>query len=111
MSVNSQIEWTDATWNPVRGCKKVSPGCKHCYAERSQSAFVVFPVIPMNRALTYDSCLEKLTRALELATPRMIFVNSMSDLFQEDVPDDYIPGGNVMADDKLAYLPSPHQAP
>lgn len=90
MSDNSKIEWTDATWNPVRGCTKVSPGCKHCYAETFAERFRGVPGHPFEFGFDLRLVPEKLTDPLRWATPRMIFVNSMSDLFHKDVPDDYI---------------------
>ena len=90
MSLNSKIEWTDATWNPIRGCTKISPGCAHCYAETFAERFRGVPGIPTSRDSTSGSIPEKLAEPLRWTTPRMVFVNSMSDLFHEDVPDDYI---------------------
>ncbi len=90
MSSISNIEWTDATWNPARGCTKVSPGCKNCYAKTFAERFRGVP----NHAyeLGFDPRLvpEKLLEPLGWKSPKMIFVNSMSDLFHEDFPDDYI---------------------
>ena len=86
MSDNSSIEWTDATWNPLRGCTKVSPGCKHCYAETFAERFRGVPGHPYDLRLVPD----KLAEPLRWKTSRMVFVNSMSDLFHEDVPDDYV---------------------
>jgi protein gp37 len=90
MSDHSKIEWTDATWNPVRGCTKVSPGCKHCYAETFAERFRGVPSHPFEFGFDLRLVPEKLTDPLRWATPRMIFVNSMSDLFHERVPDAYI---------------------
>ena len=90
MSVQSAIEWTDATWNPVRGCTKVSPGCKHCYAERFAERFRGVPGHPFEYGFDLRLVPEKLVDPLRWRTPKMIFVNSMSDLFHEGVPDDYI---------------------
>ena len=90
MSDGSQIEWTHATWNPVRGCTKVSPGCKHCYAERFSERFRGTPGHPFEQG--FD--LRLIPSALDLPTKwrdgRLVFVNSMSDLFHEDVPTDFI---------------------
>jgi protein gp37 len=81
------IEWTDATWNPVTGCTKVSAGCKHCYAERDWPRLVHLPAY-QGRAFTDVACHpERLDRPLRWKKPRRIFVNSMSDLFHPDVPD------------------------
>lgn len=88
MSDGSAIEWTEATWNPVTGCSKVSPGCARCYAERIAERFrgtVTFPS-GFDLTLRYD----RLEVPLRWKRPRMIFVNSMSDLFHEDVPLSFI---------------------
>jgi protein gp37 len=90
MSANSKIEWTDATWNPVRGCTKISPGCLHCYAETFAERFRGVPGHPFEFGFDLRLVPEKLGDPIRWATSRMIFVNSMSDLFHEKVPDDYI---------------------
>jgi protein gp37 len=90
MSVNSSIEWTDATWNPVRGCTKISPGCKHCYAETFAERFRGVKGHPYEQGFDLRLVPEKLTEPLRWRTPKMIFVNSMSDLFHDAVPEDYI---------------------
>ncbi len=90
MSSQSKIEWTEATWNPVRGCKKISPGCTHCYAETFAERFRGVPGHPYERGFDPRLVREKLDEPLRWQRPRMIFVNSMSDLFQEAVPDEYI---------------------
>jgi protein gp37 len=90
MSIYSTIEWTDATWNPVRGCAKVSPGCKHCYAEVFAERFRGVKGNPYEQGFDLRLVPHKLTEPLRWRTPRMIFVNSMSDLFQDGVSDDYI---------------------
>ncbi len=90
MSTNSKIEWTDATWNPVRGCTKVSPGCTHCYAETFSERFRGVPGHPFEQGFDLRLVPGKLGEPLRWASSRMIFVNSMSDLFHEDVPEDYI---------------------
>jgi protein gp37 len=90
MSNYSKIEWTDATWNPVRGCQKVSPGCKHCYAETFAERFRGVPGHPYEHGFDVKLVPEKLTEPLKWVRPRMIFVNSMSDLFQDGVPDEFI---------------------
>ncbi len=90
MSANSAIEWTDATWNPVRGCTKISPGCKHCYAEVFAERFRGVKSHPYEQGFDLRLVPDKLGEPLRWRTPRMIFVNSMSDLFQDGVPDDYI---------------------
>ena len=86
MSDGSAIEWTDATWNPVRGCKKVSPGCKHCYAETFAERWRGIPEHPYGQGFDLRLVPEKLEEPLGWRRPRRIFVNSMSDLFQEGVP-------------------------
>ena len=90
MSTNSKIEWTDATWNPVLGCKKISPGCKHCYAARFSERFRGVDGHPFEQEFDLRLVPEKLAEPLRWAEPRMVFVNSMSDLFQQKVPLDFI---------------------
>jgi protein gp37 len=90
MAANSKIEWTDATWNPVRGCTKISPGCKHCYAEVFAERFRGVPGHPYEQGFDLRLVPEKLQEPLRWKTPRFVFVNSMSDLFHDSVPDDYI---------------------
>ena len=90
MSDHSKIEWTDATWNPVRGCTKVSPGCRNCYAETFAERFRGVPGHPYEQGFDLRLVPDKLGEPLRWATPRMVFVNSMSDLFHEGVPDEYI---------------------
>jgi protein gp37 len=90
MSATSKIEWTDATWNPVRGCTKISPGCKHCYAETFAERFRGVEGHPYEQGFDLRLVPEKLSEPLKWATPKTIFVNSMSDLFHEDVPDSYV---------------------
>jgi protein gp37 len=90
MSLDSKIEWTDATWNPVRGCTKISPGCKHCYAETFAERFRGVSGHPYEQGFDLRLVPEKLADPLRWQSPKMIFVNSMSDLFHEGVPDDYI---------------------
>jgi protein gp37 len=98
MSDRSRIEWTDATWNPVRGCTKVSPGCKHCYAETFAERFRGVPGHPFEQGFDLRLVADKLEQPLRWRAPRRIFVNSMSDLFHERVPDNYIAEvGRVMA--------------
>lgn len=81
----SAIEWTDRTWNPVSGCSHVSEGCRNCYAER------FFPRAYASRKFTNVQCHpERLDQPLKIKKPQKIFVNSMSDLFHEDVPDEFI---------------------
>src|SRR5258706_10693465 len=90
MSQQSTIEWTDATWNPVRGCTKISAGCKHCYAETFAERFRGLPGHAYERGFDLRLVPEKLAEPLRWADPKMIFVNSMSDLFHDQVPDNYI---------------------
>jgi protein gp37 len=90
MSLNSHIEWTDATWNPVRGCTKISPGCRHCYAETFAERFRGVKGHPYEQGFDLRLVPEKLTEPLLWRSPKLIFVNSMSDLFHEGVPDEYI---------------------
>lgn len=90
MSQSSSIEWTDATWNPVTGCTKVSPGCKFCYAETFSERFRGVPGHPFEQGFDLKLWPERLELPLSWKKPRRIFVNSMSDLFHEAVPDDFI---------------------
>jgi protein gp37 len=90
MAEHSTIEWTDATWNPVRGCTKISPGCKHCYAEVFAERFRGVPGHPYERGFDPRLVPGKLGEPLRWLAPKMIFVNSMSDLFHDAVPDEYI---------------------
>ena len=90
MSEKSKIEWTDSTWNPVRGCTKVSPGCKHCYAETFAERFRGVKGHPFEFGFDLRLVPEKLGDPIRWSTPRRIFVNSMSDLFHPDVPDDFV---------------------
>lgn len=90
MSATTKIEWTDATWNPVRGCAKISPGCKHCYAETFAERFRNVKGHPYQYGFDPRLVPEKLLDPLHWGSPRTVFVNSMSDLFQDAVPDEYI---------------------
>ena len=90
MSTNSKIEWTDATWNPVRGCTKVSPGCANCYAETFAERFRGVPGHPYEYGFDLRLVPEKMPEPFRWRSPKMIFVNSMGVLFHEQVPDDYI---------------------
>jgi protein gp37 len=89
LSLNSHIEWTDATWNPVRGCTKISPGCKHCYAETFAERFRGVKGHPYEQGFDLRLVPEKLTEPFTWRSPKLVFVNSMSDLFQAGVPDEY----------------------
>jgi protein gp37 len=90
MSEYSKIEWTDTTWNPVRGCLKISPGCKHCYAETFAERFRGVPGHPYEHGFDPRLVPKKLLEPLSWASPKAVFVNSMSDLFQDAVPDEYV---------------------
>jgi protein gp37 len=90
MAEASAIEWTDATWNPVRGCTRISPGCKHCYAETFAERFRGVKGHPYEQGFDLRLVPEKLAQPLRWRAPKMIFVNSMSDLFHDAVPHDYI---------------------
>ena len=90
MSLDSAIEWTGATWNPVRGCTKISDGCKHCYAETFAERFRGVNGHPYQQGFDLKLVPEKLAEPLRWRNPKMIFANSMSDLFHEDVPESYV---------------------
>ena len=86
----TKIEWTDLTWNPVTGCTKVSPGCKHCYAEVMAKRLKLMGQPNYRDAFKLTLQPHMLDRPLRTKKPRMVFVNSMSDLFHKDVPTEYI---------------------
>ena len=86
MATNSAIEWTESTWNPVTGCTKVSPGCAHCYAERMAKRLQAMGQPNYARGFRVTLHEEALDLPLRWKRPQMVFVNSMSDLFHEDVP-------------------------
>ncbi|MCP9486547.1 MAG: phage Gp37/Gp68 family protein [Gaiellaceae bacterium MAG52_C11] len=90
MADNSRIEWTQATWNPVTGCSKVSPGCAHCYAETFAERWRGLKGHPYEQGFDLRIWPERLEQPLRWKRPRVIFVNSMSDLFHEDIPLAYI---------------------
>jgi protein gp37 len=90
MSDRTKIEWTDATWNPIRGCTKISPGCAHCYAETFAERFRGVRGHPYEQGFDLRLVPHKLAEPLRWSSHRMIFVNSMSDLFHEGVSDEYI---------------------
>jgi protein gp37 len=90
VSENSAIEWTDATWNPVTGCTKISAGCDHCYAERFSERFRGTRGHPFEHGFDLRLRPERLEQPLRWQKPRMIFVNSMSDLFHKHVPKEFI---------------------
>ena len=91
MADNSKIVWTEATWNPVSGCSKVSEGCRNCYAEREWSR--LSKLVPAYAGRNFEDVAchpDRLAQPLRWKRPRKIFVNSMSDLFHPDVPEDFI---------------------
>lgn len=90
MANGSPIEWTDATWNPVTGCTKISPGCKHCYAERMSKRLQAMGQSNYRNGFNLTLQPQMLEHPLRWRKPRRIFVNSMSDLFHADVPSGYI---------------------
>jgi protein gp37 len=92
MAVSSSIEWTDATWNPIRGCTKITPGCDICYAETFAERFRGVKGHPYEQGFDLRLVPEKLAEPLRWKAPKMIFVNSMSDLFHKDVPEEYVEG-------------------
>jgi protein gp37 len=105
MSDRSAIEWTDATWNPVRGCTKVSPGCKFCYTEVFAERFRGVPGHPFEHGFDLRLVPEKLEQPLHWKRPRKIFVNSMSDLLMHRTepitPSRSAPGARVSNDQAL----------
>jgi protein gp37 len=100
MSADSKIEWTDTTWNPTTGCSKVSPGCAHCYAETLTQRYAgakgwpaeFKPWTPTNAAENVVLHPSRLEDPFKWRTPRRVFVNSMSDLFHEEIPDHFRAG-------------------
>jgi len=90
MATRSQIEWTESTWNPVTGCTKISPGCKHCYAERMAKRLQAMGQPNYARGFQLTLQDHALTLPLRWKKPQTIFVNSMSDLFHRDVPLEFI---------------------
>lgn len=90
MSENSSIEWTDATWNPVRGCDKISPGCANCYAERFAERWRGVAGHPYEHGFDLKLAPQMLSRPLLWKNPQRIFVNSMSDLFHKNIPLAYV---------------------
>lgn len=90
MAENSSIEWTDTTWNPVTGCTKISAGCDNCYASRFSERFRGVPGHPFETGFDLTLRPERLKQPLEWKRPRMIFVNSMSDLFHKEIPKRHI---------------------
>jgi protein gp37 len=90
MSGTTQIEWTDATWNPVTGCSKITRGCDLCYAERFSERFRGVPGHPFENGFDLTLRPERLAQPLRWRQPRRIFVNSMSDLFHKEIPKPFI---------------------
>jgi len=90
MASTSGIEWTEMTWNPVTGCTKVSPGCKHCYAETLSRRLRAMGAPGYEKGFSLQLRPERLSQPLRRDKPTTYFVNSMSDLFHEDIPDAYI---------------------
>lgn len=90
MSDHSRIEWTSASWNPVTGCGQVSPGCAHCYAKTFAERFAGVPGHPYQQGFDLRLWPDRLDLPLRWRRPKLIFVNSMSDLFHEGIPDEYI---------------------
>jgi protein gp37 len=90
MAIHSGIEWTESTWNPLTGCTKISPGCKHCYAERMAKRLKSMGQPNYANGFTLAIHEHVLEKPLEWKTPQVIFVNSMSDLFHEKVPVEFI---------------------
>ena len=86
----SKIEWTETSWNPVTGCTKISPGCEHCYAERMALRLQSMGNVNYRNGFEVTTHETSLAIPLSWRSPRMIFVNSMSDLFHEDIPEDFI---------------------
>ncbi|MFC1553437.1 DUF5131 family protein [candidate division KSB1 bacterium] len=90
MAINSNIEWTESTWNPVTGCSKISPGCKHCYAERMAKRLKAMGQQNYKNGFNVNLHEHVLDYPLNWKKPQTIFVNSMSDLFHEKVPVSFI---------------------
>ena len=90
MRTQSRIEWTEMTWNPTVGCTKVSPGCKHCYAETMAKRLQAMRIRGYERGFKLSLMPERLSEPLERRKPTVYFVNSMSDLFHERVPFEYV---------------------
>jgi protein gp37 len=90
MAQATAIEWTEATWNPVTGCDQVSPGCAHCYAKTFAERWKGIPGHHYEQGFDLRLWPERLDQPQRWRRPRMIFVNSMSDLFHEEIPDDFI---------------------
>ncbi len=92
MADGSAIEWTDATWNPVTGCTKISAGCDNCYASRFSERFRGVPGHPFEPGFDLTLRPSRLGQPLLWKRPRMVFVNSMSDLFHKAIPEEFVNG-------------------
>ena len=90
MATASKIEWTEQTWNPVTGCTKISPGCKHCYAEVMAKRLEAMGASGYERGFRLTLQPSRLTQPIERKKPTVWFVNSMSDLFHREISDEYI---------------------
>ena len=90
MSTTSKIEWTEQTWNPVTGCTKISPGCKNCYAETMARRLQAMGAPGYEQGFKLQLMPQRLEEPLRRKKPTTYFVNSMSDMFHERIPDDYI---------------------
>src|SRR5688572_32741860 len=90
MASSSDIEWTDATWNPVTGCNKISPGCKNCYAERMAMRLQIMRQHRYRNGFKLTLQPDALEEPLSWSKPKLVFVNSMSDLFHDSVPIEFI---------------------
>lgn len=90
MATKSSIEWTESTWNPVTGCSKISPGCKHCYAERMAARLKAMGQPAYSKGFEVTLQRQSLEVPLRWKKSQVIFVNSMSDLFHDEVPTEYI---------------------
>jgi len=90
MATKSKIEWTETTWNPVTGCTKVSPGCAHCYAERFSKRLKAMGRLRYRNGFLVTTHEDVVTAPLRWKKPRLVFVNSMGDLFHEEVPESFV---------------------
>jgi protein gp37 len=90
MPMTTQIEWTDATWNPVTGCTKITRGCDFCYAERFSERFRGVPGHPFEHGFDLTLRPERLKQPLTWRQPKRVFVNSMSDLFHKEIPQEFV---------------------
>src|SRR5260370_28061869 len=104
MSTTTQIEWTDATWNPVTGCSKITRGCDFCYAARFSERFRGVLGHPFENGFDLTLRVERLLLPFECKKPRMIFVNSMSDLFQKEIPKSHISRVFVMMENADCHI-------